>query len=318
MHYKRRPPKPQKKKIRLRKWFIFLVLAATLFGIDRLFTSIDISQSDVIGAILPLQLGFYEDPTPEIRIPPPIHAINELDEMLRRHGNYLSVYFENLETGFVYQYNADRVYFSASVPKAFFALHIYLLAERGVVDLDSVHSFTYADSNWGSGIIQREYNFGAIFPVRELLRLNLSKSDNVATLMLRRIFGINGYINFVEESGGTPSFVRDRVMNSDITANEAGLFARLIFEYIESGGVYSEEFRAHLLDNQFPFIVSDYPVASKSGWTSPVAWHDMAIVYAPSPYVLVILSEREGFTQQDFTDFEEISMMFQRFNDRWF
>jgi len=315
MHYKRRPPKP-KKKSGLRKWFIFLVLAAVLFGADRLFTSIDISQSDVIGAILPL--GYYNDQVPEpIRLPPPIHTINELDEMLRRHGNNLSVYFRNLETGFIYQYNADRVYFSASIPKAFFALHLYKLAERGILDLDSSHMFTYADANWGSGIIQHRYNFGAIFTVRELLRLNLSESDNVATLMLRRIYG-DGYTNFVEEMGGNPDFVRNRIMNSYITANEAGLFARLIFEYIESDRMYSKEFRTHLLDNQFPFIVSDYQVASKSGWTSPIAWHDMAIVYAPSPYVLVILSEREGFSDEDFADFAEISVAFQQFNDRWF
>ena len=57
-----------------------------------------------------------------LNFPPPTQ---ELDNLLRRFGNDLSVYYENLETGFVYQYNADRVYFSASVPKASFALYIY-------------------------------------------------------------------------------------------------------------------------------------------------------------------------------------------------
>jgi len=117
--------------------------------------------------------------------------------------------------------------------------------------------------------------------------------------------------------GGNPDFVGCRVMNSDLTANEAGLVARNIFDYIESGGRYSHEFRAALLDNQFPFIVSDHPVASKTGWTSPRAWHDMAIVYAPSPFTLVILSARYGWTDADYADFKEISTAFQEFNDKW-
>jgi len=228
------------------------------------------------------------------------------------------VYFENLDTGFVYTFNADRIYFSASIPKAFYALYLYLQAERGIADLDSVHTFTYADTNWGSGVIQHQYDFGATFTLQELLRLSLSESDNVATLMLNRVFGIDGYINFIAEMGGNPELVRYRVMNSYLTANEAGLFARRIFSYVESGGKYSNEFREHLLDNQFPFIVSDYPVASKTGWTSPIAWHDMAIVYAPSPFILVILSQREGWSEEDYADFAEISMAFQRFNDMWF
>ena len=246
---------------------------------------------------------------------PPTYA---LDQLLARHGSNLSVFYENLHNRFIYRYNADRVYFSASVPKALYALYLYKLAEDGLLDLDSMHEFTYADANWGSGIIQRRYEFGAMFSLRELLRLNISESDNVATLMLRRIHGLDGYKELISSIGGNPDLVGSRVMNSNLTANEAGLFARAIFEYVESGGRYSHEMRAHLLNNQFPFITSDYPVASKTGWTSPRAWHDMAIIYAPSPFTLVILSAREGWTDADYADFAEISTAFQEFNNKWF
>ena len=246
---------------------------------------------------------------------PPLDA---LDELLRRHGNTLSVFFENHETGFIYQYNATREYFSASVTKAVYALYIFRLAERGLVDLDAMHAFLYEDANWGSGVIIRRYPIGTEFTLRELLRLNISESDNVATLMLRRIHGLEGYKRMIEDMGGNPGFVRDRVMNSRLTANEAGLFAREIFNFIESDSRYASYLKAHMLDNQFPFIVSDYPVASKTGWTRPYAWHDMAIVYAPSPFTLVILSARAGSVETDHADFEEISMAFQEFNDRWF
>ena len=198
----------------------------------------------------------------ELNFQPPVY---ELDRLLRRFGNNLSVYYRNIETGFTYRYNADRVYFGASISKAMFALYIYILAENGYINIDDTLVFTSADFNAGSGVIKYRNRVGDIFTIRELLRLNLSYSDNIATLMLVRHFGIDGYMQFIEDSGGNPSLVRDRIMNSNLTANEAGLFAARISEYIEADGRYSEEFQAHLLDNQFPFIVSDYPIASKTG-----------------------------------------------------
>jgi len=242
----------------------------------------------------------------------------ELDQLLGRWGNNISVYFKNLETGFVYQHNANRVYTSASVPKAMLALYVYQKAERGETDIDGIISYTRADHQSGSGVIRHRYRIGDTFSRREVLRLNLSESDNIATMMLIREHGLEGYRQFVSDIGGNPNFVGSRVMNSRLTANEAGLFATAIFDYIESDGIYSEEFRNALLDNQFPFIVSDYLVASKSGWFLPYAWYDMAIVYAPSPYILVILSSARTWSAQDYRDFAEISMAFQNFNDIWF
>jgi beta-lactamase class A len=199
-----------------------------------------------------------------------------------------------------------------------YVLYIYKKAERGEVDLNSRITYTAADFNGGSGVIRLRYSFGHAFTQRELLGLNLYESDNIATLMLRRVHGIPGYRQFIADIGGNPNFVGNRIMNSNLTANEAGLFAMEIFNYMESDGTYSGELKRNLLNNQFPFIVSDYPVASKTGWTTHIAWHDMAIIYAPSPFILVILSARVGWTAQDYRDFAEISMAFQKFNDRWF
>jgi len=241
---------------------------------------------------------------------------NELDYVLERFENAISIYYENIDTGYVYRHNAERVFFSASVPKAMLALYIYQKAEREETCLDSTHTFTQADYVGGSGVIRHENGFGATFTQSELLRLNLSESDNIATTMLRGIHGLDGYIPFVVGFGGNQGFIGSTIMNGSLTANEAGLYARVIYQYIESDGRYSGEFKTHLLNNQFPFIVSDYPVASKTGWTESVQ-HDMAIVYAPSKYILAILTDRYQFNLSE-SDFAEISMAFQSFNDQWF
>ena len=222
----------------------------------------------------------------------------KLEELLVQFSTDVSVHFENMETGFLYQYNEQRIYPSASVTKAVYGLYIFQQADQGLIDLDNTYIY--------------------IFSIREILRMSISESNDSAIIMLVEAFGLEGYIDFVEELGGNIWHVGGVVMDSQLSVVEAGIFARAIFEYLEGDETYSEEFRNQLLDNQFPFIVSDYSVASKSGWYPPYAWHDLAIVFAPSPYALVILSHRVGWMEQDYEDFRQISMAFQEFNDKWF
>jgi hypothetical protein len=61
-------------------------------------------------------------------------------------------------------------------------------------------------------------------------------------------------------------------------------------------------------------IQTDYPLARKYGWANN-AFHDAGIIYAPSPYILVILSNMERGAHDLFG---EISWFVQAFNDRTF
>ena len=243
----------------------------------------------------------------------------ELVNFVGQFGNSVSVFYRNLATGFTFTHNADRAYFGASATKAPFALYIYQKAERGETSLDSVHTFTAADYWDGSGIIRHRYNFGAQFTQRELLHLMITPSDNIATRILRRIHGLNGYRQFIEDIGGTPRFVQN-LTYSYLSANEAGLIMTKIYRYIMSEDArYAHEFKENLLGNRYPFIISNHPVASKSGWAANFggAWHDMAIVFAPSPYVLAILSDRDG-NSADRRVYNAISLFIEEFNDKWF
>jgi len=239
------------------------------------------------------------------------------DNFIRRFPN-TAIFYKNIETGFTYTWNADSVFFGASLSKASYALYLYQRAERGEIDLDYEITLQWQDWHSGSGVILHRYGVGHRLTTGRLIELSLYQSDNIATMALRRVYGIEGYMQFIRELGANPSRVRDRIMNSDLTANEVGIFARAIFDYIESDATYSQKFKDALINNQFPFQTSDYVRASKTGWTNPSAWHDMSIVYAPSPYILVIMSRRRGWQPQDYQDFADISMFFQEFNDRWF
>ncbi|MCL1924682.1 MAG: class A beta-lactamase-related serine hydrolase [Defluviitaleaceae bacterium] len=241
---------------------------------------------------------------------------NEILYFLERFPN-TSVFYQNIETGFTIAHNEREVYFSASVTKAPLALFVYSLARDGLVDLDYEITFTAPDRRGGSGIIRHTYPLGTSFPIRRLIGLNLYKSDNSATAMLMRYFGA-GYSQFLISIGADPRMLGSNLTNSGLSAIEANIFALAIYDFIAEENPYSEEFLNNLLNNRFPFIVSNYPVASKTGWTAPIAWHDMAIIKAPSPFTLTILSARQGSTYADYRDFYEISMKFERFNSYWF
>ena len=250
---------------------------------------------------------------------PPVYLLEDiLNDILLRHGYSISIYFENVETGFSYSFNGQRLYFAASVPKAFYAMYLLQKAENGIIYLDSKHFFTNLDYKDGSGVIRKRYPMGTGFTVEELIRLSVSYSDNIASLILGREYGIQGFRNFLYELGGNCKLMGWCIFGFTINAEEAGLYARRIFNYIQGNSKYAEMLLTYMLENQYPFIVSDYPIASKTGWTSFKAWHDMAIVYAPSPYILVILTDWGGWSEANFKDFQEIAMVFQMFNETWF
>jgi len=245
---------------------------------------------------------------------PPVY---ELEYFMQQFDN-ISVFYENMSSGFIFRHNTERTFFGASATKLPYAIYIYLKTEAGYASMNTVSSFTEADFWEGSGIIRHRYQYGATFTQRRLLNLMLVPSDNIATRMLRRMHGLNGYREWVESIGANPDFVHN-LTYSHLSADDAGIFLREAYRYITSGGRYSDDLRTNMLANRYAFIVSDHPVASKSGWAANfgAAFHDMAIVFAPSPYTLAILSNWAG-THIDMRTYREISMKIQEFNDMWF
>ena len=243
---------------------------------------------------------------------------SSLQAFLQQFDNRISVLYKNLETGFIFTYNPGRVYFGASVGKIYSALYIYTLAERGYITLNNIHTYTYADHREGSGRIQHMEE-GTQFTTAELLRYSMRFSDNVAYRMLALRYNHPNFTfrDFAEEIGAN----QDRILSltaKNIDVTDAALWMYAVHNYIQSNGRYSQMFRNDLFAT-YSFIGSNnYNVASKYGW-SDTAFHDAAIVYAPSPYILIVLSDMGWDTAEiGFTAFANISRMFEAFNGRYF
>lgn len=250
----------------------------------------------------------------------------ELDRHLRRFGTNVAVYYKNIQTGFTYAFNPNRVFFGASVPKLYNALYVYTLAERGYISLDTVYTYTWADFWGGTGAI-RHMPIGSRLTTRQLLGHSVIDSDNVAFGMLVREYAPAhfSYRDFVREIGANPSFIISKT-EKNITARDAAIWAYAIYRYMESDGRYAHLLKEDLMNTAVRFIQADYPVAQKYGWYRQ--WfHDLAIVYADSPYILIILSNKGGDSDTAHIynrhiaahdTFAEISLLIQDFHNKWF
>jgi len=267
-------------------------------------------------------------------------AVCQLDAFFRPLGHNVAVFYMNLDTGFTYVHNPGRTFFGASLSKSNHALYTFMLAERGILDMYEVHIYEPRDEWGGTGIL-RFTPFGTEFTTRDLLGLSIRESDNAAFRMLYRLThgATPSYHAFVREIGADTRMIRD-ILAQNTHARDAGLFMYEIWNYIEGESRYGHYLRYDLLNTaqtshpyftrwenshgvgdrgvgtevNIQMLVSDYPVARKYGWGNN-AFHDAGIIYAPSPYILVVLT---NMTRGAHNLFADVSWFVQDFNHATF
>jgi len=257
-----------------------------------------------------------------------------LDNFFRQFGTNIGIYYKNIETGFTYTFNPDTVFFAASLNKANYAIYAHMAAERGHMGMNTMHTFTEDDFWGGTGII-RFMPALTQFTTRELLHHSVVYSDNIAHRMLVRYMShiSFSYQDFVAELGANPSFIGSNYANNT-NAYDTGLWFYALYNYFESDMQYSHYLLNDMLNTtqyshpyftrgttfggdsyvNVQFIHSNYPTAQKYGWAIE-SFNVAGIIYAPSPFILVIISDMD-YGAHDL--FKEISLLIEEFNGRYF
>ncbi|MBP5235978.1 MAG: serine hydrolase [Clostridia bacterium] len=237
---------------------------------------------------------------------------NEITEKDLYEYPQISVYYEDLATGFRYSYNADKVWFSASVIKAFYITSLledvsaaYKAAEEDRVNNDGELVFknekydiehqtwvlTDAAKKTGSGKL---YNTpaGEEFTYLQLIEYSIRDSDNTAFYELRNTFG---YDSFYADAARLGVKSINYGFNS-LSAQDAGKFLRFVYEFMESDERFGELLKGYLTSTKFNILIPSavYPTttAHKYGWDAD-AYHDAGIVYADKPYVVVVMTDMD-------------------------
>lgn len=217
------------------------------------------------------------------------NAIEELNNYIKKHYN-ASILYENLASGFTYNYNTDKVYYAASTIKALDALYIYTKAFNGEINLDEkvdYESKFYDKSSKGMS----QYKFGEKVSLRDLVKYVIVFSDNTAHNMLVNYIGRSNLQQFGNDLGAKNTLNgSDNYGNIDVY--DAIIYMKQLNNFFNKDNSLSKELKSYFLlaeQNALEITEENVQAASKYGRYG-YNYHEYGIVYAESPYVVAILT----------------------------
>ena len=217
------------------------------------------------------------------------NIIQEINNFYNQSNNYFSFKYKDLYTGFTISYNENQNIFSASSIKAPKDIYIYEMASLNKINLEEELTYTTNYYNTGSGILKTK-EFNEKYTTRKLLKLSTVDSDNAAHNMLMDRYGRQNMLEFWKQKGTNAIFTQHN--NWGLTnAHDATIYMEELYNFYLNNEEYGNELMTNFL-NAYPKFIkgkNNYLVANKSGW-SGTAIHDMSIVFAENPYVVVALS----------------------------
>ena len=216
-------------------------------------------------------------------------VINEINGYYNQSNNYFAFLYKDIYTGFTVSYNANQNIFTASTIKGPTDIYIYEMASQGKVDLDEELTYTGYYVNNGSGVLKTK-PINTKYSVRTLLGYSTIYSDNAAHNMLEDHFGRTNMLKFWQNKGTTAIFTANN--NWGVTnAHDASIYMSELYNFYVENNEYGEALMNNFMNATPKFIVgkNHYVVANKSGW-SGTAIHDVSIVFADNPYIVVGLS----------------------------
>ncbi len=231
--------------------------------------------------------------------------VASLDALIASYEGTLAVGYYDITSGYQYTYNGTFSFPAASVIKAPFCRYVLGMAEQKKLDLSATITYTEDMHVGGTGTI-KDAEFGTVYTQEELIKLAIRKSDNIAFKMLRQVYPPTGFKQYAKAIGITDITGIKNVSSSNITAVNAVTYMKDIYTYITGDNQYGKILESHMRNTINPMIRSKYPVVRKYGWMEG-AYHDMAIIKAPRPYILVILSDHDAGSDEDEEMFRVIS-----------
>lgn len=238
--------------------------------------------------------------------------LSELKEYLEKTD--FGVFYCDLNYNNYIAYGSDREFPTASTAKLPYIKYLCTLADSGSLDIDEKLVYEKRFYDIGSGILKNE-SAGKSYKVETLMEYTLKYSDNIAYKILLDRFGSSGFNDYVESLG-----VDYSIGSSGYTKCTSSQIAALLFDVAHYEGkhqyIIMEAGSDASFNRQIGYELSEYTVVQKYGAMKPgkKAYHDIAIVYADTPYILVIYTKLEYESSDKNVPFREISRMIDDIN----
>jgi beta-lactamase class A len=242
----------------------------------------------------------------------------ELDAIANRFRGKIGYSLHHLKTGDRLERLGDEQFPTASTIKLAILCAAMEKEQRGDIGYDDVRPLTEQDRQYGTGLLHN-YRAGTKIPLRELLYLMITQSDNTAAIMLGQWLGtdtINGWLDrhglqhtrllvpfpyqgsFEDaQTKGGKDWEPLRVWGMGVTTpNEMRILMEMILDGRASTPAACDEMQ-RILSHQYydDGIASQVPpwisIASKHG-SEDQTRSDVAIIHSPSgDYVLAIYTK---------------------------
>lgn len=214
----------------------------------------------------------------------------DLESYIKEAEGQYGIYYYNLVTGDEFGINDKDEYIAASTIKIPLNLYLYTRIKSGSVDPQGILTYLEDDYEEGTGQIRYEET-GKTYTIRELSKLSITISDNVAANMLFRFLGINNVKDYMRKAGGI--VVKDGENVS--CPRDMGLYMKLVYEFYRKQGNLGEELMNNFLNTEFndripALLPNETKVAHKIG-TQVGVLNDVGIVITDNPYVLSVMSK---------------------------
>ena len=244
------------------------------------------------------------------------NVIKEINDYYHSSGKYFAFAYKDLFTGFTVTYNETGNVFAASTIKAPVNIYLYEMASQNKIDLDEKLTYTSKYYNDGTGVL-KNMPTNTTYSIRTLSEYAIRNSDNAAHNMLMDKYGKNNIKKFWQEKGTNIIFT-----GSDnwglINAHDAMIYMKELYTFYINNGEYGNELMNNFVNAKTKFITgkNEYKVANKSGWSGN-AQHDVSIIFAENPYVVVALSNL-GYDNNYMTHFNKVNdLAYKLHNEYW-
>ena len=217
------------------------------------------------------------------------NIIKEINDYYNQSNNYFAFAYKDIYTGFMVSYNEKQQIFTASTIKGPTDIYIYEMASLGKINLDEELTYTGNYYNTGSGVLKNN-KINTNYSVRTLLNYSTVYSDNVAHNMLMDKYGRENMLSFWQGLGTNSIFTANNNWGV-VNAHDAVIYMSELYRFYLENDTYGLELMNNFLNAKPKFISGEnnYQVANKSGWSGTVI-HDVSIVFANNPYIVVALS----------------------------
>lgn len=244
---------------------------------------------------------------------PDTELLARLSALCKANSGKLSFYYKDLTNGYSMEYRADYIYQTASVIKA---PYVKCLLEKGV---DTSQKLKMTKKMGGSSHIDAKPT-GTEFTVKELMEYAIRYSDNTAYYMLNEKFGFSDFNAYGKALGvdanarNNLTLVFPKPRFGYLSARDAGLYFEDIARYIETGSESAKLLKEWLTSTTAGGMLAEafkntYTIAHKYGEQGSQAYHDAAIVYAPHPYVLTVLTTLEPYAAKSDSVFADLAVL---------